>query len=77
MIIFCLKFKRKTETLAGVELKSSNGRNMTNGTCYISGSKKSVFLSSTAVPALQASTATAAPQVLTQTAAKHHGKGLI
>ena len=66
MIIYCLKCKQKTETLAGVELKSSNGRNMIKGTCYICGSKKSVFLSSTAV---------AAPQALTATAAKHQGKG--
>ena len=66
MIIYCLKCKHKTETLAGVELKSSNGRNMIKGTCSIYGTKKSVFLPSTAA---------AAPQALTATAAKHQGKG--
>ena len=43
MIIYCFKCKQKTETLAGVELKSSNGRNMIKGTCFICGTKKSVF----------------------------------
>ena len=47
MIIYCFKCKQKTETLAGVELKSSNGRNMIKGTCSICGTKKSVFLSLT------------------------------
>ena len=46
MIIYCFKCKQKTETLAGVELKSSNGRNMINGTCSVCGTKKSVFVSS-------------------------------
>ena len=54
MIIYCFKCKQKTETLAGVELKSSNGRDMIKGTCSICGTKKSVFVSSTT---------TAAPQV--------------
>ena len=48
MIIYCFKCEQKTETLAGVELKSSNGRNMTKGICSICGTKKSVFVSSTA-----------------------------
>ena len=48
MIIYCFKCKQKTETLAGVELKSSKDRNMIKGTCSICGTKKSVFLSSTA-----------------------------
>ena len=64
--MYCLKCKQKTDTLAGVELKSSNGRNMIKGTCSICGTKKSVFLSSIAA---------AAPQTLTATAAKHQGKG--
>ena len=55
MIIYCLKCKQKTETLDGVELKSSNGRNMIKGTCSICGTKKSVFLSSKAAAAPQAS----------------------
>ena len=46
MIIYCFKCKQKTETLAGVELKSSNGRNMIKGTCSVCGTKKSVFVSS-------------------------------
>ena len=46
MRIYCLKCKQKTETLAGVELKSSNGRNMIKGTCSVCGTKKSVFVSS-------------------------------
>ena len=46
VIIYCLKCKQKTETLASVELKSSNGRNMNNGTCSVCGTKKSVFVSS-------------------------------
>ena len=75
MIIYCLKCKQKTETLAGVELKSSNGRSMIKGTCYICGCKKSVFLSSTAVAAPQGSTATAALQALTPKAVNHQGKG--
>ena len=66
MIIYCLKCEQKTETLANIELKSSNGRNMINGTCSVCGTKKSVFVSSTT---------TAAPQALTATAAKHQGKG--
>ena len=48
MIIYCFKCKQKTETLAGVELKSSNGRNMIKGTCSICGTKKSVSLSTAA-----------------------------
>ena len=43
MIIYCFKCKQKTETLAGVELKSSKGRDMIKGTCSICGTKKSVF----------------------------------
>ena len=46
MIIYCLKCKQKTETLDGVELKSSNGRDMIKGTCSVCGTKKSVFVSS-------------------------------
>ena len=65
MIIYCLKCKQKTETLVGVELKSSNGRNMIKGTCSICGNKKSVLVSSTAA---------AAPQALTAIAAKHQGE---
>ena len=45
MIIYCLKCKQKTETLDGVELKSSNGRDMIKGTFSVCGTKKSVFLS--------------------------------
>ena len=71
MIIYCLKCKQKTETLDGVELKSSNGRNMIKGICSVCGTKKSVFVSSTA--------STAAPQASTSTALtpteKHQGKG--
>ena len=48
MIIYCLKCKQKTETIDYLEMKSSNGRNMIKGTCSICGTKKSVFLSSTA-----------------------------
>ena len=48
MIIYCLKCKQKTETLASFELKSSNGRNMIKGTCSVCGTKKSVFVSLTA-----------------------------
>ena len=66
MTIYCLKCKQRTETLAGFELKSSNGRNMIKGTCSICGKQKSVFLSWKA---------DAAPQALTATAAKHQGKG--
>ena len=47
MIIYCLRCKQKTETLNGVEVKSSNGRNMIKGTCSVCGTKKSVFVSST------------------------------
>ena len=36
----CLKYKQKIKTLASVELKSSNGRNMINGTCSVCGTKK-------------------------------------
>ena len=75
MIIYCLKCKLKTETLDGVELKTSNGRNMIKGICSVCGTKKSVFVSSKASAAQQASTATAAQQALTATAAKHQGKG--
>ena len=50
MIIYCLKCKQKTETLDGVELKTSNGRNMIKGICSVCGTKKSVFVSSTAAP---------------------------
>ena len=46
MIIYCLKCKQKTETLDGVELKTSNGRNMIKGICSVCGTKKSVFVSS-------------------------------
>ena len=46
MIIYCLKCKQKTETLASVEMKSINGRNMIKGTCSVCGTKKSVFVSS-------------------------------
>ena len=66
MTIYCLKCKPKTETLAAVELKSSSGRNMIKGTCSICGTKKSVFLSSSAAATLQA---------LTPNASKHQGKG--
>ena len=48
MIIYCLKSKQKTETLNGVDVKSSNGRNMIKGTCSVCGTKKSVLVSSTA-----------------------------
>ena len=75
MIIYCFECKHKTDTLDGFELKSSNGRKMIKRTCSICGTKKSVFLSSTAVAAPQASTATAAPQALTSTAAKHQREG--
>ena len=75
MIIYCLRCKHKTDTLDGFEVKSSNSRKMIKGTCSICGTKKSVFLSSTAAEAPQASTATTAPQALTSTAAKHQGKG--
>ena len=75
MIIYCLKCKQKTETLDGVELKTSNGRNMIKGICSVCGTKKSVFVSSTVAAAPQASTATASPQALTSTAKKHQGKG--
>ena len=66
MIIYCLKCKQKTETLDGVELKTSNGRNMIKGICSVCGTKKSVFVSSKAA---------ASPQASTATAAKHQGKG--
>ena len=46
MIIYCLKCKQKTETLDGVELNTSNGRNMIKGICSVCGTKKSVFPSS-------------------------------
>ena len=46
MIINCLKCKQRTEKLASVELKSSNGQKMINGTCSVCGTKKSVFVSS-------------------------------
>ena len=46
MIIYCFKCKLKTETLDGVELKTSNGRNMIIGICSVCGTKKSVFVSS-------------------------------
>ena len=46
MIIYCLKCKQKTETMASVEMKSINGRNMIKGTCSVCGTKKSVFVSS-------------------------------
>ena len=36
----------KTETLDGVELKTSNGCNMIKGICSVCGTKKSVFVSS-------------------------------
>jgi len=47
MIIYCLRCKHKTDTLDGFEVKSSNGRNMIEGTCSVCGTKKAVFLSST------------------------------
>ena len=53
MIIYCLKCKQKTETIDYLEMKSSNGRNMIKGICSICGSKKSVFVSSTAAAAPQ------------------------
>ena len=46
MIIYCFKFKLKTETLDGIEKTSSNGRNMIKCTCSVCGTKKSVFVSS-------------------------------
>ena len=46
MIIYCLRCKHKTETLNGVDVKSSKGRNMIKGTCSVCGTKKSVFVSS-------------------------------
>ena len=45
MIIYGFKCKQKTETLAGVELKTRNVRNMIKSTCSVCGTKKSVFLS--------------------------------
>ena len=80
MIIYCFKCKLETETLDGVELKTSNSRNMIKGLCSVCGTKKSVFVSSTATAAPQTLTATAAKQgslaVLT-TAAEHHGKSSV
>ena len=46
MIIYCLKCRQKTETMASVEMKSINGRNMIKGICSVCGTKKSVFVSS-------------------------------
>ena len=46
MIIYCLKCKQKTETIDGIDVKSTNGRNMIKGTCSVCTTKKSVFVSS-------------------------------
>ena len=59
MIIYCLKCKQKTDTTNNVEVKSKNGRAMIKGNCSICGTKKSVFISSTASTASTASSSTA------------------
>ena len=46
VITYCLKCKKKTETIDQLETKSSNGRNMVKGICSVCGTKKSVFVSS-------------------------------
>ena len=78
MIIYCFKCKLKTGTLYGVELKTNNSRNMIKGICSFCGTKKSVFVSSTATAAPQTWKGTAAKQgslADLATAAEHHGKG--
>ena len=78
MIIYCFKCKQKTETLAGVELKTSNSLNIIKGICSVCGTKKSVFVSSTATAApqtLKAAAAKLGSLADLATASEHHGKG--
>lgn len=43
-MIYCLKCKKKTETLDQHNVVSKNGRPMTKGICAVCGSKKSEFI---------------------------------
>jgi len=43
-MIYCLKCKKRTETIGEHERTTSNGRRMISGTCKVCGTQKNQFV---------------------------------
>ena len=46
MLIYCLKCKKKTNTLNMISTTTKNGKSMVKGTCEVCNKKKSIFVKS-------------------------------